>query len=222
MPKKDTSNSPLKRSRIEIERDRSLVAEYHAKGLSLRSITDELNNRVSIKYTLSTSTIERDYHANIELWRKAALVPTTSDIQEQLVSVRLVKVEAWAAWERSKDGTEQVKEIQELEKILDDNLVPIDSIMITKQIETLRRGSAGNDKYLKLVIDCIDRESRLKGLYTERVQVLVDKKEEIIFKMYQGVSPAHWDMPGIEVVDGVIFKDGVAVQIVDGEVLPKS
>ncbi len=219
---KNSSNSPKKRSRIEIERDRSIVAEYHAKGLSLRSITDELNNRPGIHYTLSTSTIERDYHANIERWRKAALVPTTIDIQEQLVSVRLVKVEAWAAWERSKDGSEQVKEIQGLEKILDDDREPVDAIMVTKQIETLRKGSAGNDKYLKLVIDCIDRESRLKGLYTERVQVSVDKKEEIVFKMYQGVSPAHWDMPGIEVIDGVIYKDGKPIQIVDGEILPAS
>ena len=222
MPKKDASNSPLKRSSIEIERDRALVAEYHVKGLSLRKITDELNNRRSVSYTVSTSTVERDYHANIKRWRKVALVPTEADMQEQLLAIRQVKVEAWAAWERSKQDAEQVKEIQELEQILDKNLKPVDAVMVTKQIETLRRGQAGQDKFLKLVIDCIDRESRLKGLYTDKVHVAVDKKEEIThtYKMFGHVSPAMWDMPGIEVIDGVIHKDGVPVQIIEGEVLP--
>ena len=115
------------------------------------------------------------------------------------------------------------KEIQELQELVDadpDDADPPDAVMITKTIETLRKGQVGNDRFLKIIIDCIDREARLKGLYTERVHLQIDKTEEITYKMYTHVSPVMWNDPSIEVIDGTIYKDGRPVTVIDGKVIP--
>ncbi len=215
---KDGSRKSNKRDSNEIARDRYLVAGLHAKGMSLHQIANELNNRHGITYTISPSTVSRDYQANIKVWREKALIPTAADVEEQLVAVRQTKLEAWAAWERSKEDAEQIKEIQELQELVDAD--PPDTVLVTKTIETLRKGQVGNDRFLKIVIDCIDRESKLKGLYTDRVHLQIDKTEEITYKMYSHVSPVMWNDPSIEVIDGTIYKDGKPVTIINGEVIP--
>jgi len=214
----DNSRSNKKRDKHEIERDRYLVADLHAKGLNFQQITDELNNRYGISYSISPTTVRRDYEWNLKRWRKQALVPTQADIEEQLIGLRQTRAEAWAAWERSKQDSEQVREVQRLMQKVEDD--PNDAVLVTETIETLRKGQSGNDRFLKIVIDCWDREARLKGLYTDRLHVQVEKKEEIQIKMYGHVSPQMWSDTSIEVIDGIIHKDGKPVTVVDGEIYP--
>ena len=211
-----------KRDEHERARDRLLVANYHLKGLTYVQIADELNNRHGVPYQLSAETIRRDYQANIEAWNEQALIPTGADIREQEERLRLVEVEAWAAWERSKDPAEQIKEVQKLKNIYDPDTGDVmDQVLATESIEKLIKGQTGDVSFLSVILDCWDKRARLHGMYTTKYQINANIKEEkeITFKMYQNVSPTMWDDDSIQVVEGQIVKNGRPVEIVDGQVL---
>lgn len=217
---KDASQDSTKRSKHEIARDRALVAEYRLKGLSFAKIADELNNRHGVSYTITDTTVRNDYNANIEMWNDRAMVPTEADIQAQKERLRMVEVEAWAAWERSKDPAETIKEVQKMMDIYDKETGEvIDQVLATESVEKLIKGQVGDDKFLRIVLDCWDKRAKLDGQYVTKYQadVRVREEKEVTFKMYKGVSPMMWDDPSIEVVDGRITKNGKPLQIVDGE-----
>lgn len=207
-----------KRDEHEVARDRALVAEYHLKGLSFPKIKDELNNRPGIRYTLGTSTVRTDYLANIEYWNEKALTPTGADIAEQEARLRIVEVEAWAAWERSKDPAESIKEVQKLQDIMDEEGKVIDQVLATETIETLMKGQVGNEKFLRIILDAWDKRAKLQGMYVHKVKLEanITEKHEHTFKMYEGVNPMQWDDPSIEVIDGQIVKDGNPLDVKDG------
>lgn len=209
---------PRKRAKHEIARDRALVADYHLKGLSFEKIADELNNRPGIHYTISDETARRDYLANIEMWNEKALAPTGADIQEQEARLRIVEVEAWASWERSKDPAETRREVQKLKDIFNEDGEVIDQVLAVESVEKLIKGQVGDERFLRIILDCWDKRARLHGQYTHKIQVNASIKEEkeVTFKMYEGVSPSMWDNPDIQVIDGQIVKDGNALDIIDG------
>jgi len=211
-----------KRDDHERARDRALVAEYHLKGLSFAQIANELNNRHGVPYTLSAETVRRDYQTNIEVWNEQALTPTGADIQAQEERLRLVEVEAWAAWERSKDPAEQVREVQKLIDIYDPKTGSVvDRILATESVEKLIKGQVGDEKFLRVVLDCWDKRAKLHGMYTTKYQIGIDvhEEKEVTYKMYGNVSPMMWDDPSVQVIDGRIMKDGRPVEIIDGQVL---
>lgn len=207
-----------KRAKHERARDRALVAEYHLKGLSFEKIKDELNNRLDVSYTISTETARLDYLTNVAHWNEQALAPTGADIAEQETRLRLVEVEAWAAWERSKDPAETIREVQKLQDITDEEGKIIDQVLATETIETLIKGQVGDEKFLRIILDAWDKRARLQGMYVHKVKLEanITEKHEHTFKMYEGVNPTQWDDPTIEVIDGQIVKDGNALNIKDG------
>lgn len=191
------------------------------KGLSFPKIADELNNRPGITYDLTAQTVRTDYHANIEAWNEKALKITGADIEEQEQRLRMVEVEAWAAWQKSQDPAETIKEVQKLKDIVDKETGEvIDQVLATESVERLIKGQVGDEKFLRIILDCWDKRAKLHGMYTTKYQIDANIKEEkeVVFKMYKGVSPLMWDDPSIEVVDGKIVKNGNVVEIVDGEV----
>lgn len=215
---KDGSRDPKKRDELAIARDRALVAEYHLKGLSLRQIADELNNRPSVPYTVSESTVQRDYQANIMAWNEQAAELTGADVQEQLLRLNFVEQEAWAAWERSKKPAEQTKEVERLRDLYDENGDPYDQAVLLESVERISKGQVGNEKFLRLILDCWDKRSRLKGLYQDRLSIKADIREErtLNVKMFHGVTPSMWEDPSIEVIGKTIYKDGRPVEIIEG------
>ena len=181
-----------KRSENEMARDRALVAELHLKGLNFEKITDELNNRILVKYTLSADTISRDYYANVKAWNEEALVPTGADLAEQETRLRMVEVEAWAAWDRSKDASETIREVQKLKDITDDEGKIIDQVLATETIETLIKGQVGDERFLRIILDAWDKRARIQGIYAaHKVKLEANIKEEkhVTFKMYKNVTP---------------------------------
>jgi hypothetical protein len=215
---KDNSRDPTKRDALELARDRALVAQYHLKGLTFEQITDELNNRPGISYTISASTVKRDYQKNIDAWNERAMESTGADRQEQLIRLQLVEQEAWAAWERSKKPAEQTKEVERLRDLLDENGDPYDQAVVLESVERISKGQVGNEKYLRIVLDCWDKRSRLKGLYQDSLRVDANIREErtVNVKMFHGVTPTMWDDDSIEVIGKTIYKNGRPVEIIDG------
>lgn len=215
---KDESRDPKKRDPLAIARDRALVAEYRLKGLSLRQIADELNNRPGITYTVSDSTVQRDYQANIAMWNEQAVELTGADVQEQLIRLNLVEQEAWAAWEKSKKPAEQTKEVERLRDLYDENGDVHDQAVLLESVERISKGQVGNEKFLRIILDCWDKRSRLKGLYQDKLSIKADIREErtLNVKMYHGVTPNMWDDPTVEVIGKTIYKNGRPVEIIDG------
>lgn len=218
---KDSGRANDKRAKHEIARDRALVAEYRLKGLSFPQIADELNNR-PVTYTVSTSTVRRDYDKNIEAWNEKALAPTGAEIQEQKERLRLIEIEAWAAWSRSKDPAETMREVKKLQDIMgeeDGVKKVIDQVLVTETVEKLIKGQVGDERFLRIILDCWDKRARIDGQYTTRLQVNANIREEheVTFKMYEGVMPSMWDDPNIEVIDGQIVRNGKPYQIVNGD-----
>ena len=222
MPEKDGSNRPGKRAPHEMERDRALVADYKLKGLTNPQVAAELNNRPGITYTLSAETIRRDYDHNIKVWTEKALETTGVDLEMQKARLALVEAEAWAAWERSKDDAEQIREIQKLKDIMDENGVVKDSVLVVESLERLVKGQVGNERYLAIVLDCVEKRAKLGGQYVTKMHLKADIKEEktVTYKMFEGVNPMQWDDPSIEVIGGVIHKNGKPMQIIDGQPIP--
>jgi hypothetical protein len=219
---KDASRNSRKRDELEIARDRALVAEYRLKGLSYRQIADELNNRPGIFYTVSDTTVQRDYQANIAMWNERAMEPTGADRREQLIRLEMVEAEAWAAWEQSKKPAEQTKEVERLRDLYDENGDVYDQAVLLESVERISRGQVGNERYLRIILDCWDKRSRLKGLYEDRVKIEADIREErtLNVKMYHGVAPNLWDDPSIEVIGKTIYKNGRPIEIIDGVPVP--
>lgn len=213
----DSSRDPTKRDKLEIARDRALVAEYHLKGMSFAQIAEALNSRPGIHYTISDSTALRDYNANIEMWNERTMETTGADREEQLLRLQMVEAEAWSAWERSKKPAEQVKEVEKLREMGESD-DPRDRDLVIESIERISKGQVGNEKFLRIVLDCWDKRSRLKGLYQDSLRVDANIREErtINLKMFHGVSPTMWDDDTIHVEGKTIYKNGKPVEIIDG------
>ena len=213
-----------KRNAVEIARDRALVAELHLKGLTFVMIANELNNRPGIGYSIVAETVSRDYHWNIEYWNKQSSEPTGADIEQQKARLRIIEVEAWAAWERSKDPAKTIRQIKKMKDIFHEETGEvIDQILATETVEELIKSRVGDERFLRIILDAWDKRARLDGQYVHRIQLDANIKEEkeITFKMYEGVSPSMWDNPAIKVIDGQITRNGKPMQIIDGQAMLK-
>ena len=215
-------NTSSKRTNNEVERDRLLIAQYEEQGLSNQRIADRLNARPDVVYTLSASTIARDKEKNLEYFREKALIPTTESVNRQLLRIGLIEREAWEAWERSKEPLLEVREIQKIREWIeetDDDQKIEHSKMVLEVIDTLKKDQVGELRFLEILGKMIDRRAKLEGQYTERVQMKIDKKEEIDIniKMFKGVNPFMWDDPNIQVIDGEVVKNGKIVQLEAGD-----
>ena len=187
-----TSKHARKRTDLEIARDRALISELHYKGFTDHEITEHLNNRPGIPYNLSRQSITRDRKELLNQLNEEGLENTNLWLQEEIFRLTVIEKEAWDAWQSSSDPVTSKKINKVLREHFDEETNEIiDSEMITKSIEELVTDQKREPKWLQIILDCVEKRSRLRGLY--KFQARIETDTEIRIKTYREWSPTAWD-----------------------------
>lgn len=185
-----------KRTDLEIARDRALIAELYLTGdYTDAQIADFLNNRPGVGYEISRQTVTVDRRRLLEQLQEEGKEHTGVWLQEEIFRLNVVEREAWEAWKKSTEQSKIVKEIEELLK--DKDGLPFNGSnyeLVKSKIETVIQDSVGDPNFLKIVLDCVEKRSRLRGLY--KFQARIETDTEVRVKAYHVFSPAQWDQPG--------------------------
>jgi len=203
MPFKSNSDSKhaRKRTDLEIARDRALIAELHYKGYSDKEITDQVNNRPGIGYQLSTQSINRDRSELLKQLHEEGLENTGVWLQEEIFRLTVIEKEAWNAWQESATDVTSKKINKVLREYYEgegkDRKV-VDSEMVVKSIEEFIMSRPKEPKWLQIILDCVEKRARLRGLYKFQARIEID--QEIRTKTYSIWSPTNWD----NAIDGVV------------------
>jgi hypothetical protein len=103
---------------------------------------------------VAVSTISEDISWLRNEWMAAGVHDIDAQIAMEVEKINQVEVEAWREWDRSKEQAEvfrtvvrQIAQGQDLKETMHE-----------------LRAKAGDSRYLKIILDCIERRSKLLGL----------------------------------------------------------
>jgi hypothetical protein len=182
-----------------------MATEMHIQGYSDTEIADFMNNRPDAGYELSRQSVTRDRAKLLEQVQEEGKELAGQWLTEEITRLYVVEKEAWLAYRRSMDESKITKKIKSL--LADnDGKVDKDSTLVITQIEELIQQNIGNPKWLQIILDCVEKRSRLRGLY--KFQARIETDTEIRVKTYHSFSPAQWDLPGNPQQDRIV--DGTA------------
>lgn len=99
---------------------------------------------------ISAKMVEYYWNQIVEGWRAIREAELASHMDELLAEIKTVAAEAWAAWERSKEGTTVTERTQ-----MDDG---------SERLKIYVRKEAGDPRYLAQVLQAAERASKLLGL----------------------------------------------------------
>lgn len=131
-----------KKAVANTEEKRAKVMALHRQGLSLRAIGQQVGQ--------SHVTVWEDLKLAYGRWRKESSDDLKAKLESELATLDLVESEAREQWDRSKLAGETRQT-----RITDDG---------TETVETVK-GQCGDPRYLSQIQDCIDKRSKLLGLY---------------------------------------------------------
>lgn len=137
-----------RRSNGELARDRRRIADLYLQGWIQADIADELG--------IDQSTVSRDLQTLYDDWRQSALVDINEAKAEELAKVDRLEREFWAAWLRSCEDAETVKQKG---KATGDGSKP----QVT-DIEKTAKGQAGDPRFLQGVQWCINKRCEILGI----------------------------------------------------------
>ena len=187
-----------KRLDWEISRDRAIISELSYKnGLSNPKIADILNAREDVDYTLTPRMIGYELESILETWREGQ-GDADSWIDQEIMRLYGIEQSAWTAWEKSLEPKERHRTLDRSSSRGGDST----------EVERLVEDQIGNPAYLKIVLDCVDRRARLRGLYVNKLQIQSQTEHHV--KMYRVVSPADWD-------ETASLPSGTAPKVIEGE-----
>lgn len=130
----------------EREDIRTRTAAMRLQGYSFRDIADKLK--------ISPSTAYEEYKVVEHRWRVTAFHAINELKSRELARLDVIESEAWDAWRRSQqDATELTQDYS--------GSGDARTLMGTKAKKTGRDGDA---RFLKIVVDCIDRRIKILGL----------------------------------------------------------
>lgn len=183
-----------KRLDWEISRDRAMVAQLHYQGaMSDQMIANTLNEREDVDYTIGKRMVCYERGRILEEWREGQ---GDADVwvDEEILRIYGVEQQAWQAWERSMKPKER-------ERIKEGS----SSHGTYEEVERLIEGQVGDPIFLKLILECGEKRSRLRGLYVNKLQI--EAHSEHFVKTYHVISPGDWDqLPGAgkppQIIDG--------------------
>lgn len=128
--------------------DQTRIAELHLKGMSQIAIAKQLK--------MTEATVSRDMAAIRLRWQESPLLDYNEAVQRELEALNIIQVEAWAAWEASKEE-ETIKSQSGGEGL-------------QARATITKRSRVGDDKYLKIALECIDKRAKLLGLYKQTIE----------------------------------------------------
>lgn len=141
---------------------REKVARLYLQGWTQMRIGREL--------ACSQATVSGDLKAVREWWRESATMALGERIALELSRIDRIEAEAWDAWERSK--AERIQSFAETDTAGPDGQPPEGTEADRRQRQrTTRKKSGirkqqvtGEDRYLSIVLDCVQRRCKILGL----------------------------------------------------------
>jgi hypothetical protein len=198
-PKRSSARIGGGRTKLEIERDRALMAELNSAGKTDQQIAEILNAREDVGYTLARRTITKDRNDVLDNYNETHQSETKKAIAKRLKQVEKAIEAAWDAYLASLEPAIST-EVRDL-TVTDGRSDP-DKIKeyTEKESKTFTNHSARSAQFLAVYLKGVDQAAKLEGLY--RLSIDIKKEESITHhvKMYQVVSPEDWDEP--ELLEG--------------------
>jgi hypothetical protein len=136
-----------KHTRAEREELRDRIASFRLRGMSFRDIATQTGLSVSFCYD--------EYKVVEQRWRHSANESIVQIKAQELARLDLVEAEAWRAYERSQAERTEAEERFSYDK---------DGQRVRDGGKAARRTRDGDAKFLQIVLDCIDRRTKLLGL----------------------------------------------------------
>ena len=145
-----------KRTKEQIEFDRAFCADLFLRGYTYRDIADRLNadleNR-KLNYRLTMPMVYYDIQQMLIEWKRNQLETIDQYVTAELQKLDKMEVEAWNAWELSKQ-----KKTKNKTKKAGNGLMGR-QIMTEKATET----TSGNPRYLDLLLNIQQRRAKMLG-----------------------------------------------------------
>lgn len=139
-----------KRTPVQLEAGRALVAELYLKGKSQRFIAQEVERQTGV--TITVDQVVKDIAWCLRQWREHAMMDISEAKSREIAKINALETTYWEAWQDSRRPKESsLTEKTEGEK--------------TRTRAGIRREQRdGNPAFLQGVCWCIDRRIRILGL----------------------------------------------------------
>ena len=166
-----------KRTAFQVERDRRDVADLYLKGWTQARISEHLNDNGDERdYYFTRSMVGYDLRALQKQWQKSALVDINKAKAQELAKVDRLEREYWDAWERSCQDAETTRQEGSGKDITIGELPSIQKVVI------LRKGQAGDPRFLQGVQWCIERRCKILGIDApERHDLRTDNTFHVLY-----------------------------------------
>lgn len=145
-----------KRTKEQIEFDRAFCADLFLRGYPYREIAKRLNEDLAkrkMEYRLTESMVYYDIQQLLIAWKRDQLESIDQYVTAELQKLDKMEVEAWNAWELSKQ-----KKTKNKTKKAGNGLMGR-QIMTEKATET----TSGNPRYLDLLLNIQQRRAKMLG-----------------------------------------------------------
>jgi len=139
-----------KRTAIQVERDRREIADLYLQGWTQQRIVDHINADVERAYQLTRQMISYDLKKLQEAWRKSSLIDIDEAKAQALAKVDRLEREYWAAWERSCEGVEILRQEGSGDK--------------PSRVVKTKKEQTGDPRFLAGVQWCIERRCKIIGV----------------------------------------------------------
>lgn len=155
MPK---SKHAPKRTKRQVEKDRTTEADLYLKGWTQDAIAAHLH--------ISRDMVQDDLAKVREAWLHSQIFDFDQAKSQKLMQIRLLTREAWEAWERSKQDFTKTKKSKTVAEGQD----------VKAYASSSNEQSRGEPRYLQIIKDLMDQENRLLGLYPDKhkTDILID------------------------------------------------
>jgi len=162
----------LKRNDYQIKADDLLISEQYLRGATMMEIVDIIEDQR--EYKLSISTISSSLAKMKEKWMVSSSGKIQTMVNQDLRKLDVIERDAWEAWEESKGSSKQVFKTTSKRKNQDGEMVGDVYEKVTKKHIVYQ----GNEKYLKLILDCIDKRQKMLGVI-ENININVNNTQNI-------------------------------------------
>jgi hypothetical protein len=155
------------RSKKLVHKNRVTVSRMRMQGFTRAEIWEQINkDNIGLADPISMGAIDVDMRACRRIWARA--IPWTQmEMRSQMMAeIERVKRHAWKSYEASCQKSN--RQVVMLDAVSKD---PLGAVQLTQEIRY------GDERHLRVVLDCLDMEARVFGLYTKEPIEIVGKKQ---------------------------------------------
>jgi len=153
-----------KRTKEQQQYDMRYCSEMFLKGYTYRDVAAALNKHNAergMDYTITHVNVFRDVRLALIEWKKARLENINDYVALELEKLDKIEVEAWEAWEKSKTG--KLKDKSRNSKKPNKLDAEVNEPDYYGYSETTKETSAGNPKFMDILLNVQQRRAKLLG-----------------------------------------------------------